>query len=77
MGIKCRCQPSKVGTSVYFSRAVCQQEAGSETELTVIVLVSVKIAGQFKIRESFGLKPVSHLTVNNFGCLIPSLNSRG
>ena len=40
-----------------------KQEAGSETQLTVIVLVLAKIVGQFKIIECFGLKPVSHLTV--------------
>ena len=40
-----------------------KEEAGSETWLTIIVLVFAKIVGQFKIIESFGLKPVSHLTV--------------
>jgi hypothetical protein len=40
-----------------------KQEAGSETQLTITVLVLAKIVGQFKIIESFGLKPVSHLTV--------------
>jgi hypothetical protein len=50
-------------TSVYFSRVYNKQWAASETQLTVMVLVLVKMAGQFKIIESFRLKPVSHLTV--------------
>jgi hypothetical protein len=42
-----------------------EQEAGSGTQLTVMVLVSAKIVGQFKIIKSFGLKLVSHLTVRH------------
>jgi hypothetical protein len=48
-----------LGTSVYFSRVV----TGPQSQLTVMVLVGLKIVGQLKIMESFGLKPVSHLTV--------------
>ena len=40
-----------------------KQEEGSETQLTVIVLVLANIVGQFKIIQSCGLKLVSHLTV--------------
>lgn len=40
-----------------------KRATGPQTQLTVMVLVGLKIVSQLKIIESFGLKPASHFTV--------------
>jgi hypothetical protein len=35
---------------------------GSKIQLAIIILVHLKIVGQFKILECLGLKPISHFT---------------